>query len=85
MPRSSTGVAGMRLKNTVGVIDSDYRGEVMIVCDRFDGEEEVIAIGKKVAQLLILPVCPFAVEQVGNYEDLTVTSRDTGGFGSTGE
>jgi dUTP pyrophosphatase len=75
----------MRLKNTVGVIDSDYRGEILIVCDRFEAEEEVIDVGKRVAQLLIMPVCPFAVEQVGNYEDLTVTSRDVGGFGSTGE
>jgi|TARA_R100000084_G_scaffold99570_1_gene54042 dUTP pyrophosphatase len=85
IPRSSTGVAGFRLKNTVGVIDSDYRGEIMLIADRFDAEEELVDIGKKIAQLVIVPVCPFPMEQVGNFEDLTVTSRDTGGFGSTGE
>jgi dUTP pyrophosphatase len=85
LPRSSTGVAGLRLKNTVGVIDADYRGEVMILCDRFDEEEAVIEVGKKLAQLVIIPVCPFPVEQVGTFDDLSITSRDTGGFGSTGE
>lgn len=85
LPRSSTGTAGLRLKNTVGVIDSDYRGEVMILCDRFDEEETVINVDRKLAQLVIIPVCPFPVEQVGNFDDLSVTSRDTGGFGSTGE
>lgn len=85
IPRSSTGIAGFRLKNTVGVIDSDYRGEVILIADRFDAEEEFIDVGKKIAQLVITPVCPFPIEQVGNYEDLTVTSRSTGGFGSTGD
>ena len=85
MPRSSTGVRGLRLKNTVGVIDSDYRGEIKVVCDRFENEEDIVEVGKKVAQLVIIPVCPFPIEQVGMYEDLTVTSRDTGGFGSTGD
>lgn len=85
LPRSSTGVAGLRLKNTVGVIDSDYRGEVMLLCDRFAEEETVVEVGKKLAQLVIVPVCPFPIKQVGNFEDLSVTSRDTGGFGSTGE
>lgn len=85
LPRSSTGVAGLRLKNTVGVIDSDYRGEVMLLCDRFESEEAVVEVNKRLAQLVIVPVCPFPIEQVGNFEDLSVTSRDTGGFGSTGE
>ena len=85
LPRSSTGLKGLRLKNTVGVIDSDYRGEILIMADRFDGEDDLIDIGKKIAQLIIVPVCPFPVEQVGNFEDLSVTCRNTGGFGSTGE
>tara|TARA_Y100001973_G_scaffold51020_2_gene75722 strand:+ start:636 stop:1139 length:504 start_codon:yes stop_codon:yes gene_type:complete len=85
LPRSSTGLKGLRLKNTVGVIDSDYRGEILLMADRFDAEEELVDIGKKIAQLIIVPVCPFPMEQVGNFEDLTVTSRSAGGFGSTGE
>lgn len=85
LPRSSVGVKGMRLKNTVGVIDSDYRGEIKIICDRFEAEEAVIQPGNRIAQLVIIPVCPFPVEQVGSVEDLTWTSRGTGGFGSTGE
>tara|TARA_B100001093_G_scaffold152768_1_gene145463 strand:- start:17246 stop:17749 length:504 start_codon:yes stop_codon:yes gene_type:complete len=85
LPRSSTGLKGLRLKNTVGVIDSDYRGEIIIMADRFDDEETVINAGKKIAQLIIVPVCPFPMEQVGHFHDLTVTSRDAGGFGSTGE
>ena len=85
LPRSSTGLKGLRLKNTIGVIDSDYRGEILLMAERFDAEEELVDIGKKIAQLIIVPVCPFPMEQVGNFEDLTVTSRNAGGFGSTGE
>ena len=42
LPRSSVGVKGMRLKNTVGVIDSDYRGEIKIICDRFEVDFDTI-------------------------------------------
>jgi dUTP pyrophosphatase len=84
MPRSSTGTKGFRLKNTVGVIDADYRGEIRLVCDRFENEEDVVEVGAKIAQLVILPVCPFPVEQVSSLEDLSETERGANGFGSTG-
>ena len=84
MPRSSTGVCGFQLKNTVGVIDADYRGDIRLYVHRFEAEEDIIDIGKKVAQLIILPVCPFPIEQVGSLEDLSETERGSNGFGSTG-
>lgn len=83
-PRSSTGVCGFQLKNTVGVIDADYRGDIRLYVHRFEAEEDIIQIGNKVAQMIILPVCPFPVERVGSLEDLTETERGINGFGSTG-
>ena len=84
MPRSSTGMNGFSLKNTVGVIDADYRGEICLVCDRFDNEEVVIQNGARIAQLIIVPVCPYPIEQVSSLEDLSDTERGANGFGSTG-
>ena len=80
LPRSSTGEAGLRLANTAGVIDSDYRGEILILCSAAR-PGLVIAPGQKIAQLLILPVPYFAVELL---ESLDETARGAGGFGSTG-
>ena len=80
--RSGMGfVHGVRLCNSVGVIDSDYRGEVMI---KLVGDERYgphIAVGQRVAQAVVLPVtrCTFA-----EVDQLTTTERGTGGFGSTG-
>lgn len=72
---------GVRLCNSVGVIDSDYRGEVMI---KLVGDDECgprISAGDRVAQAVVLPVTRCTFTEV---DQLTTTERGTGGFGSTG-
>ena len=68
--------------NKVGVIDSDYRGEVMVALHNHGTEPQTIAHGERVAQMLITPVLTPAYEAV---ENLTDTQRGQGGFGSTGK
>lgn len=81
--RSSLGTKkGLAPANKVGVIDSDYRGEVMVVLHNHSRETRQIAPGERVAQLLIVPVfTPGFVESC----ELSDTHRGTGGFGSTGK
>jgi len=73
---------GLALANSVGVIDSDYRGEVILCMINHGTEAYTILPGERVAQLVILPVC---VPQVLEVDELTETDRGTGGFGSTGK
>ena len=80
-PRSSMGLWGLCLANTVGIIDSDYRGEIICLIKNFNPFEETIKAKERVAQLVIVPYfCP-KIEVV---EELTETVRGSGGFGSTG-
>lgn len=72
---------GLALSNGVGVIDSDYRGELHVGLVNLSQEAYTIQPGERIAQLVILPVVQFdAVEA----EELEKTRRGTGGFGSTG-
>ena len=81
-PRSSTGVKKhLMLANTVGVIDSDYRGELMIFFYNY-GEEQVIENGDRLAQLVIQPYLSCDIEKV---DELSDSERGDGGFGSTGK
>ena len=83
-PRSSIHKKGLRLSNSVGVIDSDYRGEVKAVFDRltiWPYEWEVYQVGDRICQLIILPVPTIEWEES---EELTNTERGAGGYGSTG-
>lgn len=68
--------------NKVGVIDSDYRGEVRVVLHNHGSRVQQVEPGERIAQLLITPVYTPGFEQA---EELTDTSRGTGGFGSTGK
>ena len=77
-PRSSCYKKELSLMNSVGVIDSDYRGEISFI---YKGVE-LYGQGDRIGQLVILP-CP-AVEFV-KAEELSETIRGTGGFGSTGK
>ena len=80
--RSSMGTKrGLAPANKVGVVDSDYRGEVMVALHNHGGEAQVVAHGERIAQLLVTPVLAPAFEEC---DDLTDTARGTGGFGSTG-
>lgn len=76
---------GVRLANVVGVIDSDYRGELMVklTCDSIDEDAPPLKIdpGARIAQAMILPIP--SVELV-EAEELSETARGAGGFGSTG-
>lgn len=78
--RSSTGANGLQLTNSVGVIDSDYRGEVMLKCTFTRRGVDFPAIGDRIAQLLVLP-CLF--DEVEIVEELDKTLRGEGGYGST--
>lgn len=72
---------GLRPSNCVGVIDSDYRGEVMISVRNDTDEIMGIEDGERIGQLLILP---FVDIDFNSVDDLTETVRGEGGFGSTG-
>lgn len=72
-----------RLANAVGVIDADYRGEVMVRLTRDGGSSDVLRVnhGDRIAQAMILELPYVHFEEV---EELSDTARGTGGFGSTG-
>ena len=81
--RSSRGVKrGLAPANKVGVIDSDYRGEIKVVLLNHGKAPQTVEHGERVAQFLITPVLTPQYEVV---EELTDTDRGTGGFGSTGK
>ena len=81
--RSSLGTKrGLAPANKVGVIDSDYRGEITVVLHNHSAASQQVAPGERIAQLLLTPVLTPAYEEV---EELTDTVRGAGGFGSTGK
>ena len=81
--RSSLGVKrGLAPANKVGVIDSDYRGQIHVVLLNHGKTEQTIQHGERIAQFLITPVQTPAYEEA---DELTDTSRGAGGFGSTGK
>ena len=88
LPRSSAGMKGINLRNTAGVIDSDYRGEWIahIVIDQNQDnallDEWHYKRGDRIIQCLIVPVKKVDIELT---ESISVTSRGDGGFGSTGK
>lgn len=72
---------GITLANCVGVIDSDYRGEIKCPVINLSKEDYIIKQGERIAQLVISPVSKCTVSVC---EDLEDTERGVGGFGSTG-
>lgn len=81
--RSSMGAKrGLAPANKVGVIDSDYRGQIMVALHNHSQEDQTVQPGERVAQLLITPVFTPGFREV---EDLSDTDRGAGGFGSTGK
>ena len=80
--RSSLAIKhGIGLLNSVGVIDSDYRGEIKVGVINQINEPYTIEPGERIAQLVVMPVCPVDTVEV---ESLDETARGEGGFGSTG-
>lgn len=72
---------GLAPANKVGVIDADYRGEIMVALYNQSNEPQVIAAKERIAQLVIAPFLKVEFEEV---DELTITVRGDGGFGSTG-
>lgn len=73
---------GLAPANKVGVIDSDYRGEIVVALHNHSGQVRTVEPGQRIAQMLITPVLTPPYEAV---QELTDTARNAGGFGSTGK
>lgn len=82
-PRSSVSKTDLVMANSVGVIDSGYRGSVMAVFKILDHDPKRYSPGDRVCQLMIVPHPVINFEDVGD-EELTTSVRGEGGFGSTG-
>ena len=82
LPRSGLGHKhGIVLGNLVGLIDSDYQGQLMVSCWNRGREPYTISPGERIAQLVIVPVVQVELEVVS---DFTATHRGDGGFGHSG-
>jgi dUTP pyrophosphatase len=83
LPRSGLGHKhGIVLGNLVGLIDSDYQGELLISCWNRSQEPFILSVGERIAQLVIVPVVQAQFQVV---EDFQLSERGTGRFGSTGK
>jgi len=81
-PRSGMALRyGVTVVNAPGTIDSDYRGEIVVLLVNVGQEPHIIAPGDRVAQMVIAPVVQAAIEEVS---ELSQTDRGEGGFGHTG-
>jgi len=82
LPRSGLGHKhGIVLGNLVGLIDSDYQGQLMVSCWNRSKEAFTVAVGERIAQLVVVPVVQIEFDIVDEFEE---TQRGEGGFGSTG-
>lgn len=72
---------GIQLANGVGVVDSDYRGEIKVALQNSGDEPFLIRDGDRIAQLVVMPVAAVTWKEVS---ELPPTERGEGGFGSTG-
>lgn len=72
---------GLAPANKVGVVDCDYRGEVKVALHNHSAVAQTVAVGERVAQLVITP---YVTAEFVAVEELTETGRGAGGFGSTG-
>lgn len=82
LPRSSWGSKGLVLANTVGLIDSDYRGEIFLAMYNRTDKALSIKEGDRIAQMIFVPYYMAVLSVVDKFSD--VTERGAGGFGSTG-
>lgn len=86
--RSGLAKHGITLSNSVGVIDSDYRGNIMVsvICNAENDRDIFINKGDRIAQLVVVPIVLPEVQVVDeDDEEWLNTARGTGGFGSTGK
>jgi dUTP pyrophosphatase len=81
-PRSGMATKrGLTLANTVGIIDSDYRGPLIVALKNTSNETQIVEHGERIAQLVVTPYVPVTFTEV---ETIGTTSRGAGGFGSSG-
>jgi dUTP pyrophosphatase len=80
-PRSSNTTKDLILGNSVGVIDSSYRGEVTFRYKRIGAMMSMYSVGDRIGQIIILP---YPQVQFNEVDSLTETERGTGGYGSSG-
>lgn len=79
--RSSLGAKGISLANGIGIIDSDYRGEVKVAIHNLMPDSVTLPEGIRIAQLVVVPFATVSLHEVCAFD---VTERGEGGFGSTG-
>lgn len=83
LPRSGLGHKyGLVLGNLVGLIDSDYQGELLVSCWNRSGTTYTISPGERIAQLVVVPVVQAEFRVV---DEFTASARGAGGFGHTGQ
>jgi len=82
MPRSSIAKTPLRLSNSIGLIDSGYRGEIMAAVDNIKTEDYTVEPGQRLFQLVAMDGASIHFELV---DELSETTRGSGGFGSTGK
>ena len=81
-PRSSISKTGLSLSNSVGVIDSGYRGEIKFRFRLTNDQRVWYSVGDRVGQIIIMPYPSINLTEV---DELSSSDRSSGGFGSTGE
>ena len=83
LPRSGLGHKhGIVLGNLVGLIDSDYQGQIMVSCWNRGAEPFTVKPGERIAQLVVVPVVQVALQVVGEF---ATSERGAGGFGHSGQ
>lgn len=83
LPRSGLSLKSpLRISNSPGLIDSDYRGEIKVIVDNIGQGFATIEPGIRIAQLMIIPYPEVRFQET---DDLGTTERNDGGFGSTGD
>lgn len=82
MPRSSLGRKGLRLLNTIGVIDKDYQNQIIAMITNGSDKTLVIEPYDRICQLILQPYYHVSLQEVDDFDN--VTERGLGGFGSTG-
>ncbi|MBO5747134.1 MAG: dUTP diphosphatase [Clostridia bacterium] len=73
---------GITLSNCVGVVDSDYRGEIKVGLVNLSDKDYTVTSGDRIAQMVIAPVI---IPEISEVDELDETERGAGGFGSTGK
>ncbi|HEX2619194.1 MAG TPA: dUTP diphosphatase [Phototrophicaceae bacterium] len=81
--RSSMALAGLHTMG--GVIDSSYRGELMVILLNTNEDIYHVQVGQKIAQMVVIPCYTQPIQAVASAEELSETERGSSGFGSTGQ